>query len=222
MIGAPITVLTRRPDALVVDKPAGLLVHRTALSPERDVLLTRVRDTIGQRVWPVHRLDRPTSGTVLFALSPGAVSAWQHALSDGRKTYYALVRGQATRYDDHLVDRPLKVDGRMRAAQTHIRVLATLAEPRCSLLRVEPRSGRFHQIRRHLAGLGHPVLGDSSHGDTRVNRAWRAHGLHRLALHCATLDLAHPDGPLHVTAPLPPELAGLLKTLGVNEPTGAG
>lgn len=215
-------MLTRRPDAIVVDKPAGLLVHRTALAPDRDVLLTRVRDALGQRVWPVHRLDRPTSGTVLFALSADAVSAWQEALSSGRKTYYALVRGQAGRHDGTRIDRPLSVDGRLRNAETHIRVLATRADPRCSLLEVSPSTGRFHQIRRHLAGIGHPVLGDSSHGDTRVNRAWRTHGLHRLALHCAMLALPHPDGPLSVTAPLPPALLGLLDSLGFEDPTAVG
>jgi tRNA pseudouridine65 synthase len=215
-------VLTRRPDAIVVDKPAGLLVHRTALAPDRDVLLTRVRDAIGQRVWPVHRLDRPTSGAVLLALSADAVGAWQQALGAGQKTYYALVRGQAGRHDGACIDRPLSVDGRLRDAETHIRVLATRPDPRCSLLEISPRTGRFHQIRRHLAGIGHPVLGDSSHGDTRVNRAWRPKGLHRLALHCARLDLPHPDGHLRVTAPLPPELVGLLETLGFEDPTEAG
>ena len=215
-------MLTRRPDALVVDKPAGLLVHRTAWSPERDVLLTRVRDAVGQHVWPVHRLDRPTSGAVLFTLSAAAVSTWQAALTAGQKTYYALVRGQAERHDGLLIDRPLRVDGRSRDAQTGIRVLASRAEPRCSLLEVRPHTGRFHQIRRHLAGIGHPILGDSKHGDTRVNQRWRPRGLQRLALHCATLDLPHPDGRLRVTAPLPPDLRGLLASLGLEDPTEAG
>ncbi|MEZ4321989.1 MAG: pseudouridine synthase [Myxococcota bacterium] len=207
------TFLARGVDYVIVDKPAGVLVHRTQLAPDRDVMLTRVRDALGIHVFPVHRLDRPTSGCLLFGLSADAVPALQQALHTGTKRYLALVRGRADRYDGAVVSRPLRREGTEQEAVTHLEVLASGPDPRCSVVVARPETGRYHQVRRHLAGLGHPILGDSTHGDTRVNREWRLRGLERLALHCWSLDLPLPDGPVAVVAPLPPDLRAVLAAL---------
>lgn len=176
-------------------------------------MMIRVRDALDRYVYPVHRLDRPTSGCLLFALSSEAVPPLQDALREGEKTYVALVRGVADRFDGVTIDRPLAKEGVDQEAQTAIEVLASAPEPRCSLVLARPATGRFHQVRRHLAGVGHPILGDSTHGDTRVNRAWRERGLERLALHCYHLRLALQDGPLDVTAPIPPDLGAVIDGL---------
>ncbi|MEZ4235584.1 MAG: pseudouridine synthase [Myxococcota bacterium] len=106
-------------------------------------------------------------------------------------------------------------DGRggTKPAVTVFAPIASCAEPRCSLVLAMLLTGRTHQIRRHLRDLSHPVLGDARHGDTRVNRDWRARGLHRLALHCLSLDTEGPTGPIAARAPLPPELASVCAAL---------
>jgi len=221
----PAILLARGVDHVVVDKPAGILVHRTKLSSDTEAMLGRVRDTVGQWVYAVHRLDRATSGCLLFGLSSEGVPYLQQALRDGQKEYLALVRGQADSLHDTVIDRPLKVKNKLKKAATHIEVLGSSAEPRCSLLRARPLTGRFHQIRRHLAGTGHPILGDSSHGDTRVNRTWREQrGLDRLALHCFRLELPLLEGLSTVRSPIPSSLREVLDALpftaGLHEELG--
>lgn len=203
----PFDVLARGDDWVVVHKPSGVLVHRQP-GVREDAAVQIVRNQVGRRVWPVHRLDRATSGCLLFALEHGAIAGLHDALGRGSKRYLAQVRGNLAADEPFVVDAPLKVNGKEKSAATRFTKLGGASEPRSSLVLAEPRTGRYHQIRRHLVRLSHPVLGDSTHGDTRVNRTWRKeHGLHRLALHCWTLRLDLPDGtPLSVTAPPPDEL----------------
>ena len=202
-----VRILAQGPDYVVVRKPARIAVHRHAGGRE-PAMLQVVRNQLDQHVWPVHRLDRGTSGCLLFALSPDAVAPLTRALAGGTKRYLALVRGHWSHPDVHRIEASLKDDrGIEREAATRLRCLGTSREPRCSLVMAEPETGRFHQVRRHLNRLTHPVLGDSSHGDTRVNRVWREHhGLNRLALHCWQLHLDLDSGPLRVTARVPDEL----------------
>lgn len=203
---------------LVVAKPSGLFVHRTSLNArERDVLLTRVRDHVGHRVFPVHRLDRPTSGMVLFAHAAEHVAAGQDALARGTKTYLALVRGTA----DSLpaaIERPLRPPKKTEPvpAITDLQVLARAPSHRCALIAARPRTGRFHQVRRHLAGAGSPILLDSKHGETRIHPHWRALGLERLFLHLARLQL--PALGFDVAAPLPLDLGSVLQTVDLAVP----
>lgn len=210
-----VPVLARGDDWIVVDKPAGLLVHRSSWARDRDVVLTRLRDQLGQHVYPVHRLDRPTSGCLAFGLDPDGARRLQDALTAGRKTYLTLVRGQADVLHGTTVDRPLSGEGggEKKEARTWFEVLGSSRDPRCSLVLARPETGRYHQIRRHLAGRSHPVLGDSSHGDTKENRRWKERGLPRLLLHCARLDLPHPDGPIHVHCPPPEDMLEVLRGL---------
>lgn len=202
-----LAVLASGPDWVVVDKPPGLLVHRM-LPSDGPAAVQVLRDQLGRHVWPVHRLDRATSGGLLFALDRDAVDPLHQALGSGRKWYLAQVRGDVAAREPVEVDEPLEVDGKSHPARTTLLRLAGAADPRSSLVLAQPHTGRYHQVRRHLAHRSHPVLGDAKHGDTRVNRWWRDHhGLPRLALHCWRIEATLPDGTaLSVRAPIPHDL----------------
>lgn len=211
---------------MAVDKPPGLLVHRTQLAAgEQEAALQWVRDQLGRTVWPVHRLDRGTSGVLVFALSAEVASALGAMFEGGRmhKRYLALVRGWPQE-DAGLIDHPLARDPElpsagqpMLAAQTRWQVLQRLEWPlstdprfattRVALLAAEPLQGRRHQIRRHLKHIAHPILGDATHGKGPLNRAVAAHlGLQRLWLHASRLAFTHPvtGTPVELQAPLAP------------------
>lgn len=209
---------------MAVDKPPGLLVHRTQLAAgEQAAALQLVRDQLGRTVWPVHRLDRGTSGVLVFALSAEVASALGALFEGGQmhKRYVALVRGWPAE-DAGVIDHPLARDPElpsagqpMLEAQTRWRVLERLSWPlstdprftttRVALLEAEPLQGRRHQIRRHLKHIAHPILGDATHGKGPLNRAVAAHlGLQRLWLHARHLSFTHPVTglPLDLQAPL--------------------
>lgn len=210
-----IDVLAQGPGWLVVHKPSGLAVHRSArVGDVEETVLDRLA-ALGVDADPVHRLDRPTSGCLLLSSDPAQTSALQAAQIAGRKRYVALVRGQMAVGAPIAVDQPLTDSkGVLRDARTTVIPLAACPEPRCSLVLAIPHTGRIHQIRRHLRDLSHPILGDSTRGDTRVNRVWREeHGLARLALHCLSLGF----GEVEVVCPLPPDLLGLLRGLPLWE-----
>jgi tRNA pseudouridine65 synthase len=197
---------------VAIDKPPGLLVHRTQLAAREDeAALQLLRDQLGRPVWPVHRLDRGTSGVLLFALSAEVASLLGAMFEQGRmaKRYLALVRGWPAA-EEGLVDHPLARDPEqpsagqtMLEAQTRWRVLRRIEWPlvtdprfattRVALLEAEPLQGRRHQIRRHLKHIAHPILGDATHGKGPLNRAVAAHlGQNRLWLHARSLSLRHP------------------------------
>src|SRR5689334_18954376 len=196
---------------LAVNKPAGLAVHR-GMARDRTFALQLVRDQAGQHVHAVHRLDRATSGALLFALDPETAGRMQERFAGGQveKRYLALVRGIPP--ESGLIDHPLPrdVDGPRVPAVTEFRRLAVFE--RYALVEARPRTGRLHQIRRHLKHLSHPLIGDVRYGKGEHNRIFRTdHALHRLALHCTSLAIAHPDGDtLRVTSPLPVDLAAAI------------
>jgi tRNA pseudouridine65 synthase len=210
----PIDVLYRDADVVVVDKPAGIVVHRSDMARERDVAMMRARDAIGAHVWPVHRLDRQTSGALVFALTEDSARALREAWDDGRvqKTYLAIVRGSTP--DHVIIDYaiPKSEDGPKVEAVTEVWTLA-----RCewaSLIVASPRTGRYHQVRRHLAHLRHPLANDSNYGTGWFNRKVRQDGgLTRMALHAHTLTL--PDVGT-ITAPLPPDFLAAVGRLGLQ------
>ena len=229
MSGAEIQVLYRDDHLVAVHKPAGLLVHRNAHAGREPFLLQILRDRLGRRLYPVHRLDRPTSGLMIMALSPRAahVLALQFAAQEVAKTYLAVARGFTP--DQGLIDAPLKSEsGAMQEARTEFTRLATAEIPRpvgpnptvrYSLLRVSPKTGRTHQIRRHFAHIRHPLIGDVLRGDGRQNRFFREHfGLHRLLLASVELTFDHPadNAPMTLTCPPARELQYLFHQLGWN------
>jgi len=211
--------ILHRDDALVVvAKPSGMLVHR-GWARDEVVAMTAVRDLLGRWVYPVHRLDRATSGLLLFALEPEVARRLQASFQAGEveKRYLALVRG--TTPESGVIDHPVprSPKGPRVPAVTAFRRLGT-AE-RCSLIEARPRTGRLHQIRRHLKHLSHPLIGDVRYGDGRVNRLFRERcGLRRLALHAVELAFPHPTEPrrLRCAAPLPEDLAEPLRRLGLT------
>lgn len=200
-------------DALVaIDKPPGLLVHRTQLdAQEEEAALQQLRDQLGRPVWPVHRLDKGTSGVLLFALDAETASAMGQAFERGepKKRYLALVRGWPAA-ESGSVGHPLARDPELPSAGqpmldalTHWRCLARAEWPlqtdarfpssRFALMELRPETGRRHQIRRHLKHIAHPIIGDATHGKGPLNRAVAAHlGLQRLWLHAAELQIRHP------------------------------
>lgn len=181
---------------VVVAKPPHVLVHRNAMFPRQRAMLQRVRTWARARVYPIHRLDQNTSGCLLFATDQSLAGPLSRCLSEAEKTYICLVRGEFPHADRVRVDTPIKLGpDNYREAVSHVERLAGAAEPRSSLLRVYPRTGRTHQVRRHVRDLHHPVVHDTTHGDSRVNRWWREHrGATRLQLHCLRLDMPLPGG----------------------------
>jgi tRNA pseudouridine65 synthase len=204
---------------VIANKPSGLLVHR-GWANDDDVAMFRVRDAVGEHVHPIHRLDRGTSGALVFARSREVAATLMRALELGevQKSYLALVRG--TPPDDGTIDHPVpKSEGAERVpAVTRFRRLARSSVDRCSLVLAEPLTGRLHQIRRHLKHVGHPLIGDVNYGSGELNRHYRAtYGLHRLALHARRIHLKHPltGEALEVTAPVPDDLGRALEQLGL-------
>jgi tRNA pseudouridine65 synthase len=182
--------------------------------------LELVRDAVGAYLYPVHRLDRATSGVLLFALDVGAARAIGNAFQEGRveKRYLALVRGAPP--DHARVTHPLsREDGEPQPAVTEIATLARYG--RYALVEARPESGRTHQIRRHLKHLSCPIIGDVRYGKGEHNRFFRTkHGLHRLALHATSLSLVDPSTGERVTieAPLPEVFARTLTALAEGGP----
>lgn len=219
---------------VAVCKPAGMFVHRTDMDRRvRDVVVQTLRDQLRQPVFLIHRLDRPTSGVVLLGLSSEAASAASELFRDRQvsKQYLAVVRGHTA--DDGRIDRPLTspevVQSEPLEALTEFRTENRFEIPlrsdrfpttRCSLVRVTPRTGRFHQIRRHFNGINHPVIGDTSHGDSRQNRFFREQFENtRLMLHAADLSFRHPFSNLRVEihCPLPKDMAKFVDGLVMHE-----
>ncbi|MBU1564723.1 MAG: tRNA pseudouridine(65) synthase TruC [Proteobacteria bacterium] len=200
---------------VAVNKPAGLFVHRSYMDKDEIYFaLQLVRDQIGQYVYPVHRLDRPTSGVLLFALSVEVARLMGQSFADRtiKKTYYALTRGHLLGSEtidyplkenlDTLGDQNVSRNKEPQQAKTAYQSLLTASLPiplgkfdtvRYSLIKLEPSTGRRHQIRRHLAHLRHPIIGDINYGDNKQNPFFREYfGFNRLMLLAKKLDFVHP------------------------------
>lgn len=200
---------------VVIDKPSGLLVHPSAEASDRATCLSILRGQVGQFVYPLHRLDRGTSGLLMFGLDSETARIMQTHFVGRRiaKRYLAVVRGWLT--EPVTYDRPIRSGGAVPAeAVTNVRPLATgtidlpvgkYPEARYSLVEAEPLTGRRHQIRRHLANNDHPIVGDTVHGDGRHNRLFRGvFGIHHLLLHASRLHFPHPYDNRDVTLSTPP------------------
>ena len=200
---------------VAIDKPAGLFVHRSYLDRhEKYFALQLLRDQIGQYVYPLHRLDRPTSGVLLFALDENTARDMGKYFEEKQieKQYYALTRGHLLGSD--VIDHPLKekldkigdkfadVNKEAQQAVSHYASIETATLPiavgkydtvRYSLVKVTPQTGRRHQIRRHLAHLRHPIIGDVNYGDNKQNPFFAEQfGIKRLMLFAQQLRFTHP------------------------------
>ena len=232
-------ILYQDPHLIAVNKPAGLLVHRSKIDRhETRFALQTVRDQVGRHVYPVHRLDKPTSGVLVFAFTPEAARLLTEAFArrDVTKTYLAVVRGYVEAHG--IIDYPLKeqfdktTDARARPdkpaqpAVTAYRRLAQVEVPvavgryptsRYSLVEARPETGRMHQIRRHMKHIFHPVIGDGKHGEGRHNRFFSTrYGSNRLLLAATELSFTHPYNQTALTliAPLDATFTAVIDQLG--------
>lgn len=235
-------ILYQDEQLVAVNKPSGLLVHRSAIDKrETRFALQMVRDRLGRRVYPVHRLDKPTSGVLLFALDQDTARRLTEQFTSGgvEKTYLAVVRGytEAQAVIDYpLVEELDKMTDRLadpnKPAQPAVTAYCRLAAvelpfpvgpyatSRYSLLRVTPKTGRKHQIRRHMKHIFHPVVGDTTHGDGKHNRLFRdRYDCHRLLLSAAALRFTHPYSgqSLCIQAPLDETFTRILHEFGWTE-----
>jgi tRNA pseudouridine65 synthase len=236
-----LTVLHRDEFLIAVDKPAGLLVHRSDIDRhETRFAVQLLRDQIGRRVQPVHRLDKGTSGVLLFAFDGGIARAVGEQFERGtvRKTYVAVVRGWPPA--EGCIDHPLSAqrddyapacrEADPQPARTRYRRLATIELPfavdrypttRYALVALEPLTGRRHQLRRHMKHIAHPIIGDATHGKGRHNRYFQSQfDCHRLLLACVEIVLSHPSdgGTLAIRAPLGGQFSMLLERFGWTAP----
>lgn len=200
---------------VAVNKPAGMLVHRSWLDRHETVFVMQtLRDQIGQHVFTVHRLDKPTSGVLLLALSSDVARLLSQQFENQQmsKVYHAVVRGYLsedgtldyalTEELDKIADKFTNPDKAPQPAVTHYRSLAQVEMPvavgrydtaRYSLVELRPETGRKHQLRRHMSHLRHPIIGDSAHGDLKQNRGMTEHfGCSGLMLHASHMQLPHP------------------------------
>ncbi len=205
MSDEPIEVLFRDEYCAVINKPAGLMAHASSLSRgEDDFLLHRLRDQFQSKVHLIHRLDRATSGCVLIAFNAETASALGKTFMsrDVQKDYLAICRGwpeEKFTVDYALDGGPGKPEKKpavtefTRLATAELDVpSATHESSRYALMQCSPITGRFRQIRRHLKHISHHLIGDTSHGDGRHNRAFRMLGVHRMLLHAWRLEFTHP------------------------------
>ena len=224
---------------VVVNKPAGLLVHRSAIDTRAQVFaVQKTRDLIGKHVYPVHRLDKPTSGVLLFGLSPEAARAASQLFErcEIKKIYRAVVRGYVDQ--ESVIDYPLswipetkkeKKRGTAKEAKdaiTHFSLLESIELPypvgpyetsRYSLVELFPKTGRKHQLRRHMKHISHPIIGDTRYGDWRHNRSIAArYHCPRMLLHATSLHFIHPrtEEETTVVAPMDQQFTYILNQMG--------
>lgn len=201
----PIQVIYEDEDLIAINKPHGLLVHRSRIANDAKVFaLQLVRDHVGHHVHPVHRLDRKTSGVLLFAKSKEVNSAVQRHFEERKviKRYTAIVRGITE--TSGTIDYALTENGKTQAAKTQFTLISKFELPfpsgnhvtsRYSLINLQPYTGRFHQIRKHMKHIFHPILGDRPHGCNKQNKIWKEKfGMTTMMLHASSLVLEYPKG----------------------------
>lgn len=190
---------------VAINKPHGLLVHKTSLAADADVFaLQLLRDQLNQPVYPVHRIDRKTSGILLFALNKDTDSKMQQLFNNRQisKNYLSIVRGHTP--EEVAIDYPLYNEKRgLQDACTIFRTLDYAEIPipsgkhstsRYSLVEVYPITGRMHQIRKHFAHIFHPIIGDRPHGCNKQNKLWlEQYHMNTMMLHASKLLFNHPE-----------------------------
>ncbi|MGE4396845.1 MAG: tRNA pseudouridine(65) synthase TruC [Sulfurimonas sp.] len=208
-------ILYRDEYLVAINKPSGLLVHRSPINRhETEFAVQILRDQIGQFVYPVHRLDKPTSGVLLFALDKESAKLMgeQFMSRETKKSYIAVVRGYVDESGviehalsvklDKIADKDSSEDKEAQDATTYYKRLATVEVPysvgkydksRYSLVQLEPQTGRKHQLRRHMKHISHHILGDTKYGRGEHNKLMRSEfNCHRMLLHASELQIKHP------------------------------
>jgi tRNA pseudouridine65 synthase len=228
----PLSILYQTADLVAINKPHGLLVHRSPIASDAaEFAVQRLRDQLGQRVYPVHRLDRKTGGVLLFALNEAMNATMQQQFMEGAvaKTYYAIVRGYTP--DEQAIDYPLRRDdgnggpGTLQDAFTALKTLRRTEvdvpfgkhpTSRYSLVELTPTTGRMHQLRKHMAHILHPIIGDRPHGCNKQNKLFlEQFSMNTMLLHARQIQFEDPDlaETILITAPLQTEFSRMLETL---------
>lgn len=230
---APFQVLFSDAHFIAINKPPGLLMHRTRISEDNVFVVQLLRDQIGQRVYPVHRLDRATSGVLIFAKNSEASGLLGEQIMDKsvEKKYLAIVRGWVpeTGTIDYALEDPDSGKGRLQAITHFIRLgTSEIDHPiglrhktaRFSLVEAQLDTGRRHQIRKHFAHLNYPVIGDKRHGDVKHNSYFRdVFDLQRMFLHSLLCTFKHPytQEQVSISAPVDAVFENTLNLLKLNE-----
>jgi tRNA pseudouridine65 synthase len=218
---------------VAINKPHGLLVHRWEQAADVTIFAVQeLRNQIGQHVFPAHRLDRKTGGVLLFSLSEdiNSIVSQNFMNKEVGKTYLAIVRGFTNEVET--INYSLKNDkGKLKEAVTHFNTLQKVeinvssnekhTTSRYSLLELKPETGRKHQLRKHLAHIMHPIVGDRPHGCNKQNKFFLKHfNLEEMMLHAYSLEIIHPvtQKRLIIKADLQPEFKRIINELGFNLP----
>ncbi|GAB4028215.1 pseudouridine synthase [Spirosoma koreense] len=223
-----LSILYQSDDLVAINKPHGLLVHRSPIASDASEFAVQLlRDQLGQRVYPVHRLDRKTGGVLLFALTEAMNSAMQTLFADGgvQKTYLSIVRGYTP--GEQTIDYALRNDetGVIQEAVTHLKTLQRTEIPlphgkhttsRYSLIELTPTTGRMHQLRKHMAHILHPIIGDRPHGCNKQNKLFKDHfEMNTMLLNARQLAFTHPvtSERIAITAPWQAEFERMMGVL---------
>ena len=225
----PLEILFKDTHFAIINKPHGLLVHRSKIAVNTDIYaLQLLRDQLGLKVYPTHRLDRKTSGVLVFALSEEANSKMQlqFATNQVQKTYQAIVRGFTPTTET--INYALTNDkGKTQEAITRFTTIkhtevniphGKFSTSRYSLVEINPETGRFHQIRKHFAHLRHPIIGDRPHGCNKQNKLFKEKwSMNTMMLHAKEISFSHPftNEQLVIEAPFQSEFNRTIKLLNL-------
>lgn len=228
-----IDILFEDEHLIVVNKPPGILVHRTPISEDKVFLMQQLRDQVGYKIFTIHRLDRGSSGVLIFG-KYAEMSGMMSQLFIQRsieKKYLVVVRGWLEDYD--VIDYPLKdletgvliplqaktAFNCLKRSEINAAVGLRYSTARFSLVEAIPETGRRHQIRKHFAHISHPIIGDKRHGDVKHNSYFRDHfGLERMFLHASSVSFIHPitNTIQTIVAPLDVEFEQGLEMMELN------
>ena len=221
-------IIYRDEHLIAINKPHDLLVHRSSIAADVEEFAMQIlRDQIGAKVYPAHRIDRKTGGVLLFALDKDTEKAMQQQFMNNQvnKKYLAIIRGHTP--DSGEIDYPLrKENGTLQDAFTAYRTLqrAELQVPlgkhetsRYSLVEAEPTTGRMHQLRKHFAHIFHPIIGDRTHGCNKQNKLFKEKWeMTTMLLHASQLSFTHPvtNEPVIINAELQAKFLDVIKVMG--------
>ena len=209
-----IEILFQNEQIIVVNKPSGVLVHPSKESSDKVSVLKILRDELGHFLYPIHRLDRPVSGALIFGKTSQAASIYSSKLKskDAIKRYTALCKGNLP--EKIVIDSPLLNQDKTKPLDAHTEVRPIHTDEFVSLVEISIKTGRYHQIRRHCSRVGHQIIGDSMHGKGKYNKYYRENfGLNRIFLHCSSIDI----GDQKFIAPLPKELKSVIQKIGLDK-----
>lgn len=225
----PLDIIYEDNDFIAINKPCAIMVHPTKITEDKVFLMQLLRDQIGQRVYPVHRLDRPTSGVLLFGKHSDAAAEISTLFRNQlvKKEYRAIVRGFMD--EKGIINHPI-ANKKFAEAQRAVTLYKKLSEinypaaigpypsARYTYLALFPQTGRRHQLRRHLSHLRHPIIGDKRYGDLKHNKYFAENlGSPYLLLHALQMNFEiKPGKTISLKAPIQAHFSSTLEQLGLN------